>query len=461
MSPRHRALFRAVVAPATAAHEAWAQWCALVPIAQADQQESQVLPLLAQRVTEGGFDAAHARRLRGLRRHASIRHFLVLEELAVAADAWRAVGIVPVALKGVALAEVYGTTNVRTVGDADVLVPAHQRRAAVDAMLAAGFRLGLGLQPEHLDVWAQRFHALPLSRPGLPEVDLHWRLSHQPVECDATTAAVFRRAALATAGSWRVPHPSHQLAITVAHGWAATSQASLRMMVDVAFLLTDATVTAEMVEEVAGPHRLRAAVRAVVAELAAEQTPGAAELLERLPATRWGDRLVARTLLADNESLATRASFAMAHRRPGMLRPPPMLTLPVGAPAAARSGAVVSLCGSGWWLGDHYATWSRNRVARLQVQLPESSATVRLTLALPAVGSGRSARSRRVLLTVGGKLRVVRCHGTEPVVVDLAARPGAVTNVLVVAPRMVVPHLAVGNGDRRRLGVGLLAVGAP
>lgn len=434
----------------------------MVPMAHADAQESQVLPLLAQRVaTDVGFDAEHARRLRGLRRHASIRHFVVLEELALAAEAWRAAGVEPVALKGIALSALYGTANVRSVGDADVLVPAPQRRAATEALLSAGFQLGLGLRPEHLDVWAQRFHAVPLSRPGQPEIDLHWRLSHQPVGGEAATAVILRRAAATAGDAWRVPHPAHQLAITIAHGWAATSQASLRMMVDAAFLLRHPDVTAELVDEAAGPHRLRAAVRAVVAELAAEETPGAAELLDQLPGARWSDRLIARTLRTDRESTATRASFAIAHARPGMLRPPPMLTLPTAGAPGECSGVVVSLCGRGWWLGDHYATWSRNRTARLRVQVPESVGALRLTVALPAVPVRRGPLGRRLVLVAGGRVRVVRVDGPEPVMVDLPVRPGTTADVFVVAPRLVVPEAVIGNGDLRRLGVGVLTVGVP
>jgi hypothetical protein len=45
--------------------------------------------------------------------------------------------------------------------------------------------------------------------------------------------------------------------------------------------------------------------------------------------------------------------------------------------------------------------------------------------------------------------------------VDLPVRPGTTADVFVVAPRLVVPEAVIGNGDLRRLGVGVLTVGVP
>ncbi|MDO9173163.1 MAG: hypothetical protein Q7V62_00070, partial [Actinomycetota bacterium] len=82
MSPRHRALYQALVAPPAVGREAWARWSAMVPMQHADAEESQVLPLLAQRWRDHDLDQPELRRIRGLRRHASLRQFVVMEELA-------------------------------------------------------------------------------------------------------------------------------------------------------------------------------------------------------------------------------------------------------------------------------------------------------------------------------------------------------------------------------------------
>lgn len=458
MSPRHRALYQAVVAPPAAGRVAWERWTAMVPIQHADAEESQVLPLLAQRWRDHDLDQPDLRRIRGLRRHASLRQFVIMDELASAAALWAAAGITPVAMKGVALAGIYSGANVRSVGDADVLVHSSDRDRAVRVLCDHGFRLGMGLCIDDLDVWAQRFHAVPLGRPGGgTEIDVHWRLSHQPPACDRATGPIFQRAHPTAAGPWRVPCASHQVAIAVAHGSAATAQAALRMLVDVSFLLTDPSIDAAVIDELAGPHRLRRAVREVVATLAADDVPGSRELLATLATPRWSDALVSRTLREDRDSIGSRAVLAAAHGRPTMLRAPSMTVLDVVRPVdSTGSGAAVSLCGRGWWLGDGWATWSRSRVARLRVRPPTEAGQLVVRLA-PPPATGRR-RTTVVVWTRGSRPRMVRFADKAPVEVSLAVAGGGARDLWFLAPRLVVPDRSLANGDRRRLGVALIAL---
>lgn len=458
MSPRHRALYQALVAPPDVGREAWARWSAMVPMQHADAEESQVLPLLAQRWRDHDLDQPELRRIRGLRRHASLRQFVVMEELAHATRLWAAAGITPVAVKGVALAEVFSGADVRSIGDADVLVHAADRERAVRVLCDHGFRLGMGLCIEDLESWAQRFHAVPLGRPDGPEVDVHWRLSHQPPVCDRATAPIFRRAIPTAAGPWLVPCASHQMVIAVAHGSAATAQAGLRMLVDVAFLLADPSIDARVVDELAGPHRLRGAVRDVVATLAGDDVPGSRELLDALSAPRWSDALTTRTLRRDGDSVGTRVAIALAHGRPEVLRPPTMKLLnPAMVSKVSSEGAAVSLCGRGWWLGDGWATWSRSRIARLRVRTPSTPGNLEVRVAPPPF-AGR-ARTSLLVWARGSRPQVVRFDGMAPVAVVLPMEGGVVRDVWFLAPRLVVPNRVLGNGDRRRLAVALVHVG--
>ena len=461
----HRLLLRAAVAPAATAAAALAEWAAATPITRADPDETTVLPLLASRLTELAPAPAVAQRLRGLRRHAVVRQFVVREELTAAAGLLRAQGIEPIAVKGVALAAAYGSERCRAVGDADVLVPPEQRVAAVAALTAGGFAGTYGIATEDVTLWAGRFHALGMHRPERPDVDLHWRLPHQPAEADRLTAIIRRRARPAGGDPWLLPNTAHQLAIAVAHGWATISQASLRMLVDVAVLLQDPEVVAAVADEVLGPHHLRAALDHVLDLLAAEEVPGAAAFRTTLPRPRHSDRLVARTLLADRDGLATRLAWAAAQRRPSALRPASVQSLPLHGPVAppaeqavqlARidpaNDAHVGLAGQGWWLPDGWATWSRRRVASLRLAPAPRGTVTRLRVALPP---GTPSHRRWTLVIGGGRVAQV-CRPTTGGQADVVLRGGR--RAWFLSPGLCVPAEALGTGDRRRLGVAVTAI---
>lgn len=454
LSRRHQLLLRAVLAEPDTAADAYAHWRESTSLHEADPEEASVVPLLASRLHDlrAPDDAG---RLRGVRRHAVVRQFAIRTEMAAAAEALHTGGIPPVAIKGLALAAAYGAERTRAVGDADVLVPHDAVEQAVDRLLAAGFELAMGVRREHITVWAARFHAVPMRRPGQMEVDVHWRLSHQPWEAGPGTAPIFSRAVASGDDGWLVPHPAHQLAVAVAHGWPSTSAAALRMLVDLAVLVDQPGLDPSLIDEIVGPHRLRAALRTALAMLGAEGVRAAARLLDRLPTVRPSDRVAAHLLRANRDGVGTRLLTAAAYRRATIARRPPAAALDPVRPADPAAGATVSLCGQGWWLGDGWATWTRRHVATLRVAPPsDSPRTLHLSL---ASSPGRGLLRRRVVV-IGSRPRVVRLHPTSSATVQVQVPLGRTTVVRVVSPRFAVPHEVVANGDHRRLGVALTAL---
>ena len=451
LQPRHRLLLRAAVAEPVAAREAWKEWEAATDITTADPEEISALAMLASRADLLAMGDASRARLHGLRRHSVARGLLVNRELQLATRALCAEGIAPVAIKGMALHRAYGAGRIRVVNDGDVLVPPGTLRQAVRVLSGRGFVPAYGLRPDDVECWAMRYHALPMARPGQPEVDLHWRLPHQPVATEAVVDTIAARAE-ATDFPWTIPHPAHQLAIAVTHGWPTISQAALRMLIDLAVLLEDPRVTAALVDEVIGPLRLRTAMATALRAVAAEGVGAAAELASAFARPRWSDRLWAGALTANNAGVGTRIVTAVAFHAPAELRSRPTTPLDPMAPPDPASSARFGLAGRGLWLHDGWATWTRGRLATLRVEaVPERAA---LSLGVSAAPGPR----RRSLLLSGARLRVAHPVAglTDDMVFPLSQhRP---TTVRILSLRRAAPHTVVENGDHRRVGLALTRV---
>ena len=464
LSHRHRLLLTAVIGDGPQASAAWAQWRTRLSINAADGEEASVLPLLASRLHV--LDApGDSQRLRGVRRHAVVRQFAIREEMTAAAAALQSAGIQPVTIKGLALAAAYGSGHTRGIGDADVLVPPGTADAAVDALTAAGFRLGMGLRRGDLGVWAARCHAVALRRPNAQEVDLHWRLSHQPRETEPLITPIILRAETTDEG-WSIPNPAHQIAIAVAHGWPAISSAALRMLVDIAMLLAQPGITAELVDEVAGPHRLRGALDSALTTLSSLGVEGAATLRDELPPARSADRRMSVLLRTNRDGLGTRVATALAYRNPRMLRAETSTTVDTSAPPDPATDAIVSVCGVGWWLADGWATWARRRVARLDIGPADPDLLARLHTEredahalVISVGAPptRTAR-RRWAVVCSPSPRLLRLDPTASRTVAVRLHPNRTTTIRLISPRLRVAQDLLGNGDRRRVGSAITAL---
>ena len=168
------------------------------------------------------------------------------------ADALRAGGIDSLWFKGVGLLTWYRDPSLRSMADADLLVPWHLRHDAIDLLAARGFA---PVGAREVDA----MHALTDSFPGWGmhagevEVDVHWRPLHYLANRPHVDAQVFARARAATLASVSlvVPDPSDHFALVLAHGMRAASEAHLISLVDACQLLHAPDFDAERAAQLA------------------------------------------------------------------------------------------------------------------------------------------------------------------------------------------------------------------
>jgi hypothetical protein len=114
--------------------------------------------------------------LSSLRAKTRVDNLLLLKRLDDALDLLLQAGIRPVALKGVdVLNRLYGSFDERSLDDVDLLVPAHQRDRAIEALERAGFTAPTGAERTH---WLRSSFEMPMTSPGPVGVafEIHWSL---------------------------------------------------------------------------------------------------------------------------------------------------------------------------------------------------------------------------------------------------------------------------------------------
>jgi hypothetical protein len=133
-----------------------------------------------------------------------------------------ACGVEPVLIKGPEVAErLYPQRTLRPFADLDLLVPAERMRAAAEAL-----RDGLGYEPD-VEPWSgygeRHGHEISLLRPvgaGRLRVELHWRLSDDPVAASLDHAGLLasaNRLSLADGIEVEVPRPEEELLVLAVH----------------------------------------------------------------------------------------------------------------------------------------------------------------------------------------------------------------------------------------------------
>ena len=161
-----------------------------------------VLPRLAQRLAVLGVEMDGAARdtLRRWTRASFFKSAGCLHDGVRAATVLTQAGVAAVAIKGVAaIATVYSGPGDRTIGDADLVVRERDRDAAVEALLAAGFRFKQDLPlADQVHLARKAAHdanrALDLIAPGGGMVDLHWqmgRLAPETILARAVDAPIY------------------------------------------------------------------------------------------------------------------------------------------------------------------------------------------------------------------------------------------------------------------------------
>ena len=142
-SHRHALVLQAAIASPDQALSAWKQWRLDFRVADADVEESRLLPIVAVRAvgqpgSTGIIDPELANK-RHNRRHDWTANMLRASACRDVADSLRNAGIDSVFFKGIGMLSAYADSSVRTMNDADMLVPWALRREAIEHLSEHGF----------------------------------------------------------------------------------------------------------------------------------------------------------------------------------------------------------------------------------------------------------------------------------------------------------------------------------
>ncbi|MFZ9629900.1 MAG: nucleotidyltransferase family protein [Ilumatobacteraceae bacterium] len=191
----------------------------------------RLLPLLSTRWATLGLPDAVGRACERATSVAWGLNVRVLDEVGAVLDAWHRAGIDVLALKGIGLlGDVYPEHQLRPLGDADVLIPDHRLRDALDTMASLGWRV------DRRHRWHLVGHgaAVNLGNGSGASIDVHRRLSRTlPVHDqralwhDAEPLPVTHP--LASSGIRRVGPVTHTVAL-IAH--AARPDGTVHRLVD-------------------------------------------------------------------------------------------------------------------------------------------------------------------------------------------------------------------------------------
>jgi hypothetical protein len=205
--------------------------------------------LLDQAIADGQWEPGATCReaVRSLRGTEALHAALLRRELGPAAEILaRACGVAPIVLKGPVVAErLYGAPGLRAYADLDMLVPRASLRDAVAALRDAGWEnaaagrtyaaLGEPL-PGFAEDYGHEFHVVRRLGPAEVHLEVHWRISDDPLSETLDHARLFARGvAVPELGAQVVaPTPVDELLVLAVHLLSSGEQTRLIQHVDLA-----------------------------------------------------------------------------------------------------------------------------------------------------------------------------------------------------------------------------------
>lgn len=151
------------------------QWTLLADEAARHRLRGLTYRALADGPSAGDIPVPVRERLRAAYVEAAVRNALLFRETAQIAAALRAAGIPVMLLKGLHLARfVYPEPALRTMADADLMVPRDQLARAEQVLLERGY--GPVPRPEIEPFCAWSNHLAKLEKAGAADVELHWTI---------------------------------------------------------------------------------------------------------------------------------------------------------------------------------------------------------------------------------------------------------------------------------------------
>lgn len=170
---RQRLLLLAALSRSQDARSAWQQWVGGGGPEQLDAGSQRLLPLVAYNLERAGASREEIGAAFVARRAAALASRGRLGAAAAEVQGLADQGIEGIVLKGAALATIYyPEQGLRPMGDLDLLVHTEQALDACRLLCARGYRPLREVTAERIPY----IHGENFVGPGLPEIDLHWRL---------------------------------------------------------------------------------------------------------------------------------------------------------------------------------------------------------------------------------------------------------------------------------------------
>lgn len=228
-------LLGAALCEGQAAGEAWERWRASTSPRVAGREAQSLFPQVSSNLRLHGVRCRDDDYLEELRREAWVQNQVRMRELEGVLDMLSIVGVVPIVLKGCALAPaVYPGLGCRPMQDIDLLVPDAQVAAAREALEGGGYRCDAAMAKWYRELQ----HALTFGAPGRSSVDLHWNILKYSLAPDLPLALWRRKAELAWNGrSFFVLSPADQVLHSLLHGLERRGAPSNKWVLDVALTL--------------------------------------------------------------------------------------------------------------------------------------------------------------------------------------------------------------------------------
>ncbi len=209
-------VLRAALLPGEPGVAAWREWRAKADLDTIDRGSARLLPLLWFNLLANGIEDEWMPRFKGIYRHTWFGNQVWMRRVRQVEATLAARGVVPVALKGLALANgYYENPGLRPMDDLDLLIAPTEVQPAIDALRAAGWAVPL----DHPELVLEVVHGIELVSDSGERLDLHGHLLQGSLNeaVDARRCARAETLALAD-GPLRVLDATDQLLHVMVHG---------------------------------------------------------------------------------------------------------------------------------------------------------------------------------------------------------------------------------------------------
>lgn len=461
LAPRRRLILRAAIGTDDVAVAAWRAWRSHFHVAEADEEESRLLTLIAYRLQQLDLGDPEFARIEGLRRFQWAESASIRGALQETLNALEAAGVESMVFKGVALLDVYPNTATRTMHDVDLLVPGERLDQALSVLQRTGWQPFHRIRFSSVRHVARHLPGWNFKNARGQSIDLHWRPLHGFALREGADARLWagRRPCEVAGIRFCRPAPAHHVALLLGHGLRFRSGAMLQSLVDTAMALRSTEVDVEALRAVSNEYRLSGTVRtglSLIAEISHDA--GARALANGVGVSLRARCGAAARLRGPGRMKTVLEQLAGADEKPVASTPSPR-RLRADDTLDFRDADVVGSVGTGWWPSEEWGSWSVGRRATVGIEL-DADVETRLLVLCQAFTTERSP-SQTVHVRINGA-RVARWdfafgepkHEREVALPDGRGRYDI--EFRIARPRC--PTRELGYHDDRLLGLGVTSI---